>query len=163
MGLISRVSSRTYRRKKMLRRSALRLSVQHRLVSKYGQSAEYSPNGNWATREEWGGQGNNAPSFYDRRAELNHHFNAGLDSGGDRIHLTVKDFFFNKGHNFFESECFRLMFIFGLFFMYRCYRIDHMASVVRTAPDLKGTNKKTNEEIIVNMSYWQQLGWPTPF
>merc|ERR1739848_656258 len=113
MGLISRVSSRTYRAN-MLRVTRCRRNVQ-RLVSKYGQSAEYSPNGNWATREEWGAQGNNAPSFYDRRAELNHHFNANLDSAGERIHLTPWDYFINKGDNFFSSEAFRMFSVFVLF------------------------------------------------
>ena len=71
----------------------LRQSVQNRLVSQYGKSEEYSPNGNWSTREEWWGQKNNAPETSDRAAELNTFFGTQFDSKGEKIHHTAMDYY----------------------------------------------------------------------
>lgn len=72
---------------------ALRQSVQNRLVSQYGKSEEYSPNGNWSTRDEWWGQKNNAPDASDRVAELNTFFGTKFDSKGEKIHHTAMDYY----------------------------------------------------------------------
>merc|ERR1712110_803053 len=75
------------------------------------------------------------PSFYDRRAELNHHFNANLDSEGERIHLTPWDYFINKGDNFFSSEAFRMFSVFVLFMIYRCISMEHKKAQILCAPE----------------------------
>lgn len=49
-------------------------SVPNRLVSYYGKSVDASPNGNWATRSDWLGRDNDAPTKLEREWEYDYFF-----------------------------------------------------------------------------------------
>merc|ERR1712189_145669 len=141
----------------MIRASrALRMSVQNRLVSQYGKSEEYSPNGNWATRDEWFGQANNAPDVSDRRAELNSFFwnECGLERRENPPYVVY--YYFNKGEPFYTSRCFREVGLFALFIIWRLYRVQHIKEEIKDAPANIGHAVKPIDQ--VHVEWWHITG-----